>query len=173
MELFLEIIKFTLPALIVFLATYFILKQYLESQLRLKSMEMRSRQNKTTLPMRLQSYERLSMLCERISIPNLVLRMRNDKMTVKELKIALMVSIRQEYEHNISQQIYVSENLWKIIVLARDEVTKMISYTADQFNPDDDAIAYGRALSQIWEGMEKNPIVTALIAIKKEAGILF
>lgn len=173
MEFILEIIKYILPALIVFLATYYILKQYLDSQLKHKSMEMRNRSRKTTLPLRLQAYERLSMFCERISIPNLVLRLRTDKMTVNDLRLALMIGIRQEYEHNISQQIYVSESLWKILSLARDEVTKIINGAAEKFDGGENAKDYSRLLNQYWDSQERNPLITALKAIKKEAGVLF
>ena len=59
MEIFLEILKFTIPGLIVFAATYFILKQYISSQYDLKALELRSKYSKDAIPLKLQAYERL------------------------------------------------------------------------------------------------------------------
>lgn len=61
-----------------------------------------------TKPLQLQAYERLVMLAERIALPNLVSRANQPGMSAKEMQLLLLESIRQEYDYNATQQIYVS-----------------------------------------------------------------
>ena len=90
LSVILEIIKLTIPALIVFLTVYYVLKQYFANQQQSRLFDLKKSQQEATLPLRLQAYERLSMFCERISLPSLLLRVRKDGMTVSELKVTLM-----------------------------------------------------------------------------------
>ena len=68
-----------------------------------------------TLKIRLQAYERLSLLTERISLQNLLSRIHNPGLTSRQMQASLVDSIKQEYNYNISQQIYVSPEVWKAI----------------------------------------------------------
>ena len=145
----LEVLKLTIPALIVFLTAYYILKTYLENQYRLKMAEIKQGQIQTTLPLKLQAYERLSMLCERIAIPNLLLRIRKDGMTAGELQVSLLLAIQQEYEHNITQQVYVSGQLWEIIKMARDEAVNVVALVAEKVGPRADGKELAQALFNI------------------------
>ena len=145
----LEVLKLTIPALIVFLTAYYILKTYLENQYRLKMAEIKQGQIQTTLPLKLQAYERLSMFCERIAIPNLLLRIRKDGMTAGELQVSLLLAIQQEYEHNITQQVYVSGQLWEIIKMARDEAVNVVALVAEKVGPRADGKELAQALFNI------------------------
>ena len=168
----LEILKIAVPALIVFLTVFTIMKKYVESQENLRRMEFRQTQQNTTIPLRLQAYERLSLFCERISIPSMVLRLRQEGMNARELRVTMMIAIQQEFEHNITQQVYISENLWKIVKIARDDVLNVINLVYQENDPEMDGRAFARELLTFVEQREGVPIDTALQAIKKEAGIL-
>lgn len=172
LSVILEIIKITVPALIVFFTVYYMLKQYLDGQLRLKSLEFKQNQQKTTIPLRLQAYERLSLFCERISIPNLVLRLRQEEMSAAELRMAMLISTQQEFEHNITQQVYVSEQLWQIIKIARDDVMTVINEVYKKQEPGASMETFISALFAHLNEREFMPLNQALIAIKKEAGVL-
>ena len=168
----LEVLKLTIPALIVFLTAYYILKTYLENQYRLKMAEIKQGQIQTTLPLKLQAYERLSMLCERIAIPNLLLRIRKDGMTAGELQVSLLLAIQQEYEHNITQQVYVSGQLWEIIKMARDEAVNVVALVAEKVGPRADGRELAQALFNIVNQRDAMAVEKALLAIKKEAAIV-
>ena len=168
----LEVLKLSVPALIVFLTAYYILKTYLENQYRLQMAELRKGQLETTLPLKLQAYERLSMFCERIAIPNLLLRIRKDGMTAGELRVALLLAIQQEYEHNITQQVYVSEQLWQIIKMARDEAVNMIALVAEKVGSKAEGKELAQALFNVVNQREALAVEKALSAIKKEAAIV-
>ncbi|MFK7806314.1 MAG: hypothetical protein AB8F74_00805 [Saprospiraceae bacterium] len=172
LSVILEIIKVTVPALIVFLTVYYLHKQYLDGQLRLQSMNIRKSQQNETLPVRLQAYERIALYCERISIPSLILRVRHEDMTASDLRLALLISIQKEFEHNITQQVYVSENLWKIVQFARDDTMSVINQVFDQFSPGDPGLNYSRGLMQAVGGRDVQPLDRALEAIRKETAVL-
>ncbi|MBK7936048.1 MAG: hypothetical protein IPJ82_02785 [Lewinellaceae bacterium] len=135
MEMFLELLKYTIPGLVVFTTAYFLLKLYLDDRLRQELASQRSESLKITLPLRLQAYERLILLCDRVAIQNTLLRIRMPGMKTGELRGALMLSISQEFDHNTSQQLYVSDTLWKIITLAKNETLGIVSETAPELDP--------------------------------------
>lgn len=172
LSVLLEIVKLTVPALIVFLTVYYLMKQYTEGQYQLRLLEFRQNQQKSTLPLRLQSYERLSLFCERISLPNLVMRVRREGMTAAELRLALLLSVQQEYEHNITQQVYVSDQLWEIVKIARDDTVNAVSLVYEKVDPKAPADQFAQALIHLVDQRESTGPEKALQAIKKEAGLL-
>ena len=168
----LEIIKITVPALIVYFTVVHLLKTYLDKQLQLKQLELKQKQQGTTTPMRLQAYERLSLFCERIAIPNLVLRLREEDQTVAQLQMKLLLTIQQEFEYNITQQVYVSEQLWQIIKISRDDTVTIINGIAERLDPKAPSANLISGLLSYEESQPFSPLDKALQAIKKEAAIL-
>ncbi len=169
---FVEIVKFTIPALVVFLTVYFMMRQYLDKQLQFRTLDMRKKQNEVTVPLRLQAYERLSLFCERIDLPNLILRVRKDGMNASSLRINLLLAIQKEYEHNITQQVYVSDKLWEIIQVARDDAVNTISTVSEMIEPDADGRELARAILDLSKKRGGTGPGKALEAVKKEAGLL-
>ena len=173
METLLEIIKITVPALIVFLTVYFLLKKFIEGQERMKMLEIKEKQQQVSTPMRLQAYERLSLFCERISLQNLVLRLNKEGLSAAEFHIALLLAIQQEYEHNITQQVYVSEKLWTIIKMAKDDAVNFTGLVAESVNPKAEAKELAQALVDYLQKRPMSGPDQALVAIKKEAALIF
>ncbi len=168
----LEIIKITVPALIVFFTVYYLMKTYLDKQYQLRVLEFRQNQSNTTIPARLQAYERLSLFCERIAIPSLMLRLREDGQSNALLRMAMLLAIQQEFEYNITQQVYVSDQLWQIIKLSRDNTVMDINGLYEQVDPKGPSKELATVLLTQNEGQSANALNTALLAIKKEASIL-
>ena len=173
LEVIFEILKFTIPALIMFWAVQSLFKQFLQGQQQMRLMEIKQQQSGTTLPLRLQAYERLSLFCERISIPNLIMRLKTEGMQTGALRVALMMAIQQEFEHNLTQQVYVSEKLWEIIKLSRTDTVNVVISVAEGVDPKADANELVNALFTSLEERKGYPLLTAQAAIKKEAGLLF
>ena len=65
--------------------------------------------------LQLQAYERLILLCERIALPNLISRVNQPGVSGKDMQMMLTHTIRQEFEHNITQQLYVSTEAWEAV----------------------------------------------------------
>ena len=146
LSVILEIVKITVPALVVFLTVYYLLKQFLEGQHKLRLLDLKQSQQKESLPLRFQAYERLSLFCERIALPNLILRIRKEGMTSAQLQLSLMLAIQQEYEHNITQQVYVSDQLWQIVKIARDDAVNTIDVVSESVDPKSSAKELADAL---------------------------
>ncbi|PSR13049.1 MAG: hypothetical protein C7N36_09515, partial [Bacteroidetes bacterium] len=100
MSVFLEILKITLPALVVALTSYFIIKEMLTKQLQVQEQKLRRDRQENTMPLRMQAYERISLLVERLSLGGLLLRTQHGNMQAATLKITLMLAVQQEFEHN-------------------------------------------------------------------------
>lgn len=136
MILFGEILKYTIPALVVLATAYLILKQFLSSKEKLAMLDYQRQIADQKLPLKLQAYERLMLLCERIDIKNLVFRLLTKEITAENLSKSMLVSVQKEYEHNLAQQVYVSDELWKIISQAKDNVQSLISKSSTDLTED-------------------------------------
>ncbi|MBK7094696.1 MAG: hypothetical protein IPH57_06525 [Saprospiraceae bacterium] len=170
MDTITEIIKYTFPALIVFATVYFMMKYHYRNWYSIEMAKLRNDSAKTTLALRLQAYERLALFCERISPENLLLRIKNSSMNGQELQNLLFIAIKQEYDHNLTQQVYVSEQLWSIIELSKNQVMQIISMSYEaSVNKDSDSFA--ETLVKAVD--EKNPTDMALKAIRKEVEMYF
>jgi hypothetical protein len=81
-------------------------------------------------PLKLQAYERLVILCERISLPNLIGRVNQPQLSAREMQYMLVENIKQEFEYNASQQIYVSQAAWEAVRNLRDQSLLVINTIA-------------------------------------------
>lgn len=173
MDFLLELLKYTIPGLTVFATAYYLLKLQFDNQQAILVQQRLQESLKTTLPLRLQAYERLMLLCDRVALPNLLLRIRMPGMNVGELRGALLMTLNQEFEHNTSQQLYVSDTLWRILLLARDETMAAIAQAADGLDPQLPDEAMVQRLIRIVDAQENgSPLQKAMTAIRTEAGRL-
>ncbi len=169
METVLEIIKITVPALIVFLTVYVSMKYHYKKVYSIELLKSRNENLNTTLPLKLQAYERLALFCERISPQNMIFRLKNDSINVQDLTNLMILTIKQEYDHNLTQQIYVSDSLWQIVNLGKNQLIELISSVgkAKHGSVDEFTTILLTALD------EKDPIETTLKAIRKEVELFF
>ena len=172
MNSFLEILAYTVPAIVVFATAYYLLKKLMETQLQEKQLELNKDLISSKLPLKLQAYERLLLFCERIKPSNLVLRLRTPNMTNDELQKSLLIAVQKEYEHNLAQQLYTSKNLWNIITLAKDEVLNQVTGALNGLAPEGNASELSNKISAIENSDPKHPVKLAIHAIKEEAKII-
>ena len=114
----------------------------------------------------INAYERLALLCDRIQPDKLAMRLQNTQLTAQELSQTMIVAIQQEFDHNITQQIFVSEPLWNIINLAKDEALYQIIEIVSTLPPDIPSKNLTEALMKIKDRSQLN---TASAAIRTEA----
>jgi hypothetical protein len=110
---------------------------YLMTDLRMLRREVRAKQPATAgnSLMPLQAYERLTLLADRITLKNLVARMHSAVLTAAELQAGLVETIRNEYEHNITQQIYINPEVWKAVTKMKEQNIFIINQLADALPP--------------------------------------
>lgn len=171
-QMLFELVKVLLICGVFAATVFFAFRKYMESKIKLLALKRQDSFSKEGTPMKLLAYERLTMFCERVSIPNLVIRLGRKNMRSEELLNAMMIAINQEYEHNLTQQIYVSEKLWKIITLAKNETLQLISEMSEKTNPDQDYKLTANQLIAYRSKWPKNPLETAKSAIRNEARLI-
>ena len=168
METFLEIIKILIPAAAVFAATYFIVKTFLSNDQKRRDHELRKSQMNITTPIRLQAYERIILFLERIEPNSLVLRINKAGMTVPMLHSELVRAVKTEYEHNISQQIYVSANAWHLVKAAKEETIKLINISVTKVPENAKGQDFAQVILHIASSVEKTPTQIANEFLKAE-----
>jgi hypothetical protein len=170
METMLEILKYILPSLIVLAASYLIVQKFLVTTLKRKQLALLQETQGITIRMRLQAYERLALFAERINPRALIPRVYVSGMTVTDLQQALVFNIRGEFEHNLSQQIYVSANVWNTVRGVMEQEINMISNIAGQLKQDAPAKElHQRIVDFIVTTPEEQPTTVALQIINEEA----
>lgn len=171
-EIILGILQATIPALIVFLTVYFLFKEFLKNQRQMLLFQDRKETKTELIPLRMQAYERLALFCERIKIQSMLLRLEGDSYDAKGLHLAILITIQQEFEHNVAQQVYVSMELWKIIEIARNNTVALVNSTFEGMPQGASPADFRYALFTNLEKLGEQPMDTALMAIKKEIGTL-
>lgn len=166
----LEILKYTLPSIIMLIACYLIVQKFLVTDTQRKQIAMLSENQEYTVRMRLQALERLALYVERISPRSLIPRVYMSGMTVTDLQQALVFNIRSEFEHNLSQQIYVSSNVWNIVKGVMEQEINMVGVIAQQLKPDAPAKElHMRIVDVVLTDASEPPTNVALQIINEEA----
>jgi len=173
MEDILEIGKYIIPSLVVLLTVWLVLNQFFKNWEDQRKHEKQVMSHKETLSLRLQAYERISLFLERISFDNMLVREAQSQSTVRNFQQQLVSSIRSEYEHNISQQIYLSEEAWKVVRMTKENTIKLINTASQSLNPESPAINLSKAILDFQMQATTSPSQVALEIIKAEARKLF
>ncbi len=194
-DMWIDILQIGLPSLFLFLTTLFLVRGFLRNQNQslnaflIKEAEYRkvesnrrtielTKANKDiTMPLRMQAYERMTLFCTRLEITNMLRRSGALELTSKQLSIDLLFTVDEEYSHNIAQQLYMSEELWQIIQLAKLEtvnILKNAQKTCDEkLGADAKANDYIDTLAAYLGENQQLGYIQALSAIKKEVSLLF
>src|ERR1700709_769344 len=104
----LEIVKLTLAGVGVVYVAFYLLKPYLDRSENLQLVELKKTISSQTLPLRLQAYERLVLFVDRVNPANMLIRLNGTAFSAAELHALAVTEIRSEYQHNVTQQLYVS-----------------------------------------------------------------
>lgn len=168
MDAFIEYGKILIPASVVLYAVYLMVRSFIIKEIELKKLEVRSRSIETILPNRLQAYERMCLFLERISPPNMLLRLNNPGYSAREFHKLLLDEIRSEYNHNVSQQIYMSEDVWSMIKNAKEDLTILINEASSQLGQEATSLDLSRKIFELTLEKKVEPIGHALSELKKE-----
>ena len=168
MEALVEILKILIPAAAVFAATFFIIRTFLNNEQKRRDFELRKAQINITTPIRLQAFERIILFLERIEPNNLVLRTNKVGMSIPMLHAELIKTIKTEYEHNISQQIYVSANAWHLVKTAKEETIKLVNISVTKVPENGKGQELSQVILHIASSVEKTPTQIAIEFLKNE-----
>jgi len=133
-----------------------------------KMVDIKISNTKVVLPIRLQAYERMCLFLERMAPNSLIPRLNVGELTSSEFHAVLLNEIREEYNHNVSQQVYMSEEAWEMVKNAKEDLIVTINNAASEFAEENESLELSRKIFEIYMNKDPDPIVTALNFIKSE-----
>lgn len=169
----LELLKYTVPALIVLLATWLVMARLLKEEREKRAYELRRQDRNITNPLRMRGFERLALLLERITPEHMLMNMDFSGMTMQDVQRQLLQTVRLETDHNLSQQIYVGDETWRAIMLAKEETMNFVNAIALQMPEGSTALQYAQTLITAYATNGETPVQRAMKLLKDETrGVL-
>lgn len=168
-----EVLKFAVAGILVICAALYLFKPYLNNQERFKLIELKRTQAAQTLPMRLQAYERVILLIDRINPASMLVRLNASSYTAAELHTLIINEVRNEYQHNVTQQIYVSAAAWSIVKRIKTDTTNLVNNVARTLPEDASGLDLGRAILTALSQTEIDPYDAAAQLIRADVAELF
>jgi hypothetical protein len=168
MDALIEFGKILIPASVVLYAAYLIVRSFIQKEIDLKKLEVRSRSIETVLPNRLHAYERMVLFLERMSPQNLLIRLNTSTMPSREFHQLLLAEIRNEYNHNVSQQVYISEEVWEHIKNAKEDLIITINDSANEMPPEASSLDLAKKIFEKTILKTIDPLAHALSELKRE-----
>jgi hypothetical protein len=168
MDALVEFVKILVPASIILYAAYLLVRSFIMKEVELKRLEVRGKAIETVLPNRLQAYERMVLFLERMSPQNLLVRLNVNGMPAREFHQLLLTEIRNEYNHNVSQQVYISENAWNLIKNAKEDLIVSINEAAGEMLPEATSLDLSKRIFEKSINKQVDPLNHALSELKKE-----
>jgi hypothetical protein len=128
----------------------------------------------TITPLKIQAYERVVIFLERINPNNLVIRVNKNGMSARQLHLELVNSVKTEYEHNLSQQIYLSAGAWELVKVAKEEIIQLVNISSSKVAHDANSNELAMMILNITANLGKKlPNDVAIDYIKKEIAEIF
>ncbi|MEI6817859.1 MAG: hypothetical protein WCL14_14730 [Bacteroidota bacterium] len=168
-----ETLMYFIPAAIVLGAAYLLVKNFLDNSYRLKLLELKKGMQKDMVPLRLQAYERLILLLERISPNNILVRLNDPNQNARQFQNDLILAIRAEYEHNLTQQLYVSSLAWEMVKMAKEDMVKLVNIASTNVGENGTSIDLSKQVFEEILRTEKMPTYKAIEFLKNEVRELF
>ena len=170
-----EFIKIVLPAALVVYGMYLIVNTFLQKEfekraidIQIKNIDVKIKNNEIVLPIRFQAYERVCLFLERIAPHNLILSSNEPGMTAGHLQQQMLFTIREEFAHNMSQQVYMSDDAWKHVKDAMENIVSVINNSAQVVPSDAKAIDLAKVIVEVLMQLQTEPTAAALQFIKNE-----
>ncbi len=168
-----SILQFTIPSLVMLACVWIVMHRLFTNEQERRLWELKRNTQKEITPIRLRAYERLTLLLERTEPEQLLANTDFTELTIIQLEQRLLLAVRREWEHNMSQQIYVSNDVWDKVLQARDEMGAFVHTMAQQMPSGSTTADYARVLMTAYRENGITPHQTALEALKNEVRTLW
>ncbi len=173
MDFISEHVDCIIVAIIVVIPLLLIVKWFFNKELEEKRLDNFLNIKKEIIPQKLQAYERLTLLLERVLPESLVLREQKQGLTSLKFHSHLLRVVRNEFDHNLAMQIYVSVKTWQMISQARTELLKLINTSAASVNPKSNSIELGRTIIENGTVDVNRHFKKAIDALRKDVELLY
>ena len=142
----------------------YVTKMVMEAKAKMAALASAKKNQPVMLPLRLQAYERMALFLERIDPNQLVMRIHSAGLTVSQEQNLLLTAIRSEFEHNLSQQIYLSDTVWQRVCEAKTDIESIINTVAADYEKDADSREFAETVLAV---TSQKPVVELAIQILK------
>ena len=177
MEIAFQLALIIVPAGAVLLTAVFFMRKMAEKDLRAThsalNAELKKDRQEFFLPQRVDAYQRVILLMERIHPNSLVMRHNNPGLPAAAMQIKLLESIREEYEHNIAQQLFINAGTWDMVKKAKEETLKIIHLAGQQMEPTSTGMDLSAKIFEIVGEVGTLPSEIAVEALKKDVQQMF
>ncbi len=173
MEYLFQIALVVIPAGAVLLTAIFFMRKTYEKELLSSNIELKRERQKFFLPHRVDAYQRAILFLERIHPNSLVMRLNNPGLPSAAFQVKLLESIREEYEHNIAQQMYISPASWNLVKKSKEETVKIINLAGKQMDATSNAMDLSGKIFEICAEVGTLPTEIAVDVLKEEVQGLF
>jgi len=158
---------------IALMAVYYMLKNDIQRFFNLKNIELNKESRAHILPLRLQAHERLIIFIDRINPANLLVRLHQQGIAIATLQAGILNEIRSEYQHNITQQLYINSVTWGVVRKLKDDTIAMVNNAVQGLPADVNGIELSKAILQHMASIDENPYDLTIELIKKDIHMLF
>ena len=172
-QIIFQIALIVLPAGAVLMTAIYFLRRETEKELRTMKMEIKKNRDEFFLPHRVEAYQRSILLMERIHPNSLIMRHHNPGLPAMAMQAKLMESIREEYEHNIAQQMFISKEAWDVLKKAKDETVKILNLAGNHMEPTSNAMDLASKAFELVGEIGTLPSEIAVDLLKQELQGLF
>ena len=173
MEYLADLLKIVLPAGLVIYGMYLTIMSFMKKDREKMLVDLKTQNSKTVLPVRLQAGERLCLLLERITPNNMIRRVNNPEYSARDLYSQLLNEVREEFNHNLSQQVYFSDETWEKVRRAVESVITLVNTAMQDMNDDSRGIDLAKRVFQHSLDQKSDAIQVALKSVKSEIRIFF
>ena len=167
-SLIFDLIKITFTIGLLLVSSLIVLRVFLNRPKQPAGNQVIVEEQRIILPLRLQAYERIVLYLERITPNNLIMRLNRPEMNAMQFQSLLIKTIREEFEYNLSQQLYISTKAWELVKNAKEETTNLINQASSKVTENATSAELVRVLFEHFLEKEKLPVDKALDEVKKE-----
>ncbi|WP_295715998.1 hypothetical protein [Mucilaginibacter sp.] len=169
----LDILKFTIAGAGVVWIAFYLFKPYLDKQSQLQILELKRSVSTQTLPLRLQAYERVVLFIERINPANMLIRLNVGGLSAAELHIIVVNEIRNEFQHNVTQQIYVSSRVWAVLKRVKEDTLSLVNNAVKAMPENSTGMELSKTVLIHLSQLEDDPYEIAVNLVRQDLEELF
>ncbi len=168
-----DIVKYTIAGLGVVWIAFYLLKPYLDRDEKIQLLEFKKSLSAQTIPLKLQAYERLVLFIERVNPANMLIRMNATSYSAHDLYILIMEDVRAEFQHNITQQIYVSSRAWGVVKRVKEDTLGIVNNAVRALPETASGLELSKTILGHLSQLEDNPYEIGAGLLRKDLEELF
>ncbi|MDN5283744.1 MAG: hypothetical protein JWR38_18 [Mucilaginibacter sp.] len=169
----LDILKYTVAGIGIVWVALYLFKPYLDRAEHIQLLELKRTISNQTLPLRLQAYERVVLFIERVSPANMLVRLNATSLSAAELQMLVITEIRNEFQHNITQQIYVSARVWNMVKRVKDDTLSLVNNAVKALPADASGMELSKTILVHLSKLEQDPYEIATGLVRQDMEEIF